>query len=245
MLPEQNEIKLIELFKICSVCDIRKCWTEFHKRKSFRFNIAAKCKKCISVQGKVYCESHKKEIKAYKENYRKINKNKINKARKVYEEAHKKEISIRRKKHYQNNKEKLKQYCQDNKEKFALRIKQYYQDNKETIALKAKRYRQTEKGKAARNRAQHKRRALKRGVIYEIFNLKEIFERDGYICQHCGKKTRPDYNQYHPLYPELDHIVPSSKGGAHTRKNTQCLCRRCNNYKRNNNNGKDQLRMFG
>ena len=31
-----------------------------------------------------------------------------------------------------------------------------------------------------------------------------------------------------PLSPELDHIHPVSKGGAHSYANTQCLCRQCN-----------------
>jgi 5-methylcytosine-specific restriction endonuclease McrA len=31
--------------------------------------------------------------------------------------------------------------------------------------------------------------------------------------------------------PELDHIVPVSRGGLHTYENTQCLCRSCNGWK--------------
>ncbi|MBU2249718.1 MAG: HNH endonuclease, partial [Gammaproteobacteria bacterium] len=66
-----------------------------------------------------------------------------------------------------------------------------------------------------------------------------------YICQLCGVKTRPDIkNQYHPKRPELDHIVPLSLGGEHTKQNTQCLCRQCNMTKNNTGVG-DQLRLFG
>lgn len=73
----------------------------------------------------------------------------------------------------------------------------------------------------------------------------KVFERDGYICQSCGKKTRPDFkNQFHSLYPNLDHIIPLSKGGAHTKLNTQCLCRLCN-LEKGASIMNAQLRMFG
>lgn len=55
-----------------------------------------------------------------------------------------------------------------------------------------------------------------------------IFERDGWRCQHCNKKTRRTYKITHDLYPNLDHIVPVSKGGRHSRDNVQTLCRACN-----------------
>jgi 5-methylcytosine-specific restriction protein A len=44
-----------------------------------------------------------------------------------------------------------------------------------------------------------------------------ILERDGYRCVMCGSKERL----------EADHIVPASRGGAHTVANGRTLCRRC------------------
>lgn len=60
------------------------------------------------------------------------------------------------------------------------------------------------------------------------FSRNDVLERDGWRCQMCGCKTRPDWNAHHPKYPNLDHIVPLSKGGSHTPENTQCLCKQCN-----------------
>ena len=122
--------------------------------------------------------------------------------------------------------------------------KKWYEANPEKIAARHKKYSQTEAGKASIKKNRQKRRALKIGADCENFNPVEVLERDGYRCQACGKKTRPDFNQWHPLYPHLDHIVPLSKGGEHTKQNTQCLCRECNLTKHNTGNG-DQLRMFG
>jgi hypothetical protein len=84
----------------------------------------------------------------------------------------------------------------------------------------------------------HKHRARKHGVIYEPFNPLEVLARDRWRCQLCGIKTpQTKRGTIDDDAPELDHIVPLSKGGGHTRANTQCLCRRCNGKKSNTARG--------
>jgi len=140
----------------------------------------------------------------------------------------------------------ISEFNKERKSKSGLRSdckaceKQYYQDHKMEKAA----YRQTDAGKDAARKGSQKRRALKLNATVEDFSPAKILERDGYICQHCGRKTRPDYkNSFHPLYPNLDHIVPLSKGGEHSKRNTQCLCRQCNTRKHNDIKG--QVRLFG
>lgn len=87
-----------------------------------------------------------------------------------------------------------------------------------------------------------RRRARIRGNINVFISRVEIFKRDGYICQCCGNKTRHDYKTTHPLFPELDHIIPLSLGGPHVPSNVQCLCRRCNGKKGSTTVGQ-QLRL--
>ncbi len=91
---------------------------------------------------------------------------------------------------------------------------------------------------------QHRRRAKMNGVGYERFGPLEIFNRDDWRCQHCKKKTKPLVDPNHSLYPHLDHIIPLSRGGEHSRKNTQCLCRACNIVKGDKAEG-EQMRLFG
>ncbi len=50
----------------------------------------------------------------------------------------------------------------------------------------------------------------------------EIFLRDNYTCQYCGKHTRD---------LTLDHILPRSKGGRHTWDNLVSACSNCNHKK--------------
>ena len=59
-----------------------------------------------------------------------------------------------------------------------------------------------------------------------------IFERDGWHCMLCRVETPASLRGSHqPTAPELDHIRPVSKGGAHTEDNLQLLCRACNSEK--------------
>lgn len=79
---------------------------------------------------------------------------------------------------------------------------------------------------------------------YEKFKRTEVFERDGWRCNHCKKRTRPDYDRNHELYPHLDHIVPVSRGGLHVKANVQLLCRACN-LKKGNKLLSEQLLLIG
>lgn len=60
----------------------------------------------------------------------------------------------------------------------------------------------------------------------------EVFERDGWICVACGCDTPKSLRgSYDDNAPELDHVIPISRGGMHIMSNLQCLCRLCNQLK--------------
>ena len=201
-----------------------------------------------AIMTKEYYQKHKAEIDEYQKQYQKQyyrnNKEKIDAIHAEYNKEHKAELVEYQRRRYQERKAEIAQCYQDNKESISERKKQHYQDNKKMYIVKSRVYRQSEEGRKKRSILNQKRRALKFGAEYETFSRQEIFQRDKYVCQLCNRKTRPDYNQYHPLYPHLDHIVPLSLGGYHTKVNTQCLCRNCNTVKKNIGLG-DQLRLFG
>lgn len=50
----------------------------------------------------------------------------------------------------------------------------------------------------------------------------EIFKRDHYICQYCGKETRQ---------LTLDHVFPRYRGGPQTWENVVSACVPCNRHK--------------
>lgn len=51
---------------------------------------------------------------------------------------------------------------------------------------------------------------------------KNILERDGHICQYCGKTGAT-----------VDHILPRSRGGEDSWTNCVCACSPCNRKKNN------------
>src|SRR6266581_1613047 len=49
-----------------------------------------------------------------------------------------------------------------------------------------------------------------------------VFARDGWVCQYCGQAAE-----------NVDHVIPRSRGGAHSWDNVVAACRRCNSRKEN------------
>lgn len=93
--------------------------------------------------------------------------------------------------------------------------------------------------------AHRKARKLKlRCATVETVNPIKVLDRDRWRCQLCGVATpRRLRGSYDDRAPEVDHIIPLSKGGDHSYANVQCACRRCNLMKAANPLG--QMRLFG
>ena len=74
----------------------------------------------------------------------------------------------------------------------------------------------------------HERRARMRNNAWERFNPIDVYERDGWLCGICGDAVDRLAKAPDPLSVSLDHIVPVSLGGPHTRENTRCSHLGCN-----------------
>lgn len=68
-----------------------------------------------------------------------------------------------------------------------------------------------------RGRLQDRNYKLWKGIV------KQVFLRDNYTCQYCGKVGGK---------LEADHIIPFSKGGTDNMDNLVTACRKCNRQKR-------------
>lgn len=51
---------------------------------------------------------------------------------------------------------------------------------------------------------------------------REVFHRDDYICQYCGKSSQS---------LTVDHVTPRHLGGKHIWENVVTACQRCNHLK--------------
>lgn len=80
----------------------------------------------------------------------------------------------------------------------------------------------------AKRAADQRRRALKLGATVEKFEPIEVFERDGWLCGICGSFVDATLIWPHPQSPSLDHVIPLSRGGPHSRANTQLAHLSCN-----------------
>jgi 5-methylcytosine-specific restriction endonuclease McrA len=59
-----------------------------------------------------------------------------------------------------------------------------------------------------------------------------VFIRDNYECQYCGRAAE-----------NVDHVIPRSRGGAHTWDNVVASCRPCNSRKENRAPGDAGMRL--
>lgn len=91
--------------------------------------------------------------------------------------------------------------------------------------------RRSPSGRAAKAKAKAFRRSRELAEVHS-FDPIRILERDGWCCRLCGVPTpRELRGSYEPNAPELDHVIPLSKGGRHHPDNVQCACRACNSSK--------------
>jgi 5-methylcytosine-specific restriction endonuclease McrA len=68
-----------------------------------------------------------------------------------------------------------------------------------------------------------------------VFTRKNIFLRDNYTCQYCGKTGNLT----------IDHVIPKSKGGEDVWENVVACCVRCNNKKGDRMPEEEGMKLMG
>ena len=63
---------------------------------------------------------------------------------------------------------------------------------------------------------------IKRPRLQKKLTRVEVFNRDQYTCQYCGRQARE---------LTLDHVSPRRRGGKHTWENVVSACIPCNRHK--------------
>ncbi len=143
-------------------------------------------------------------------------------AKHVYSIFAREEILVRARKYYYEHKEEVLE-------------KHKVYGNKSEVKIKRKttqgEYRKTEEGKMRRKSSEQRRRATKKTTEIEHFHSQEIYERDKWVCGICGEVVDRELKYPDLLSPSLDHVLPLSKGGAHTRENCQLAHFICNSRK--------------
>lgn len=124
------------------------------------------------------------------------------------------------------NKANSKKYRQENREKIKAQKKKYRQENREKERTRHKKWEQEnrEKVRASSRLSRAKRKARKLKTQVEVITpdlLKEHWIEnniDPEKCFYCEEG----------LYEHLEHCVPLSRGGTHTKDNLVPSCASCN-----------------
>lgn len=130
----------------------------------------------------------------------------------------------------------------DNREKILEQVNRYFREHEEirraqiaewrnshpSDPAKAHAYRVSPQGRAQGRKHAASRRARILEAFVENFSHEEIFERDDWVCQLCGVPVDPELVWPDRLSASLDHIVPLSRGGFHSRENCQLAHLVCN-----------------
>lgn len=96
---------------------------------------------------------------------------------------------------------------------------------KDSLKKRSARYYQTDKGKLKLINASHRRRLSGAGAVSSLTlaewnDIKRLYK---YKCVYCGEKK----------HLTMDHVIPISKGGLHTKGNILPACQSCNSVKGN------------
>lgn len=102
----------------------------------------------------------------------------------------------------------------------------YYRSDPSRAADNTRRWKQNwpEVVSASRSR----RRGAK--IVEQVVPL-VVFKRDRWICQICHHRVSRLLTGRDRMGPTLDHVIPLSKGGEHSYKNTRLAHRSCNSAK--------------
>jgi hypothetical protein len=76
--------------------------------------------------------------------------------------------------------------------------------------------------------SRHIKRAKHFGVPFELFDPRDIYERDQWLCGICGQLVDPKLAWPDTKSASLDHVIPLALGGGHLRSNARVAHLRCN-----------------
>lgn len=129
--------------------------------------------------------------------------------------------------YYWKNKDRVMARYWANRESNLARSREWKKKNRERNAAHSRKYYRTHP--TATIVAGHKRRALKKAATINMRQIRAwmfaVKKRKSSICYYCGCNIPTSRIHF-------DHIIPLSKGGAHSIENLCVSCSECNLSKR-------------
>lgn len=213
---ETGTIKASGIRKTCPKCSIEKPIEEFSKDRTQRDGRERRCKKCKQECTRDYRRrTHVPHPRTYgqpdSEGYRTCT---ICKERKPLAEFVKSETKS-------GHGARCLPCAQ---KRWKVYNATYHMDHVGEINDRKRKWRKRNKGKICEY--SHRRRARVLEASTDKVNYQQILTRDGYICHICGGTVAPNQLGY-------DHVIPLTRGGAHSDENIKVAHRVCNSRKSN------------
>lgn len=106
--------------------------------------------------------------------------------------------------------------------------KGYRESHRENFRRYSVAFNKSSKGQASTAAKNARRRASFKDILVEVIVPRDIFVRDGWICQLCLAPVDETLTYPHPMSASMDHIIPISLRGNHISSNVQLAHLRCN-----------------
>jgi 5-methylcytosine-specific restriction endonuclease McrA len=229
---------LFAMSKVCSKCGRELDTERFHKNKTKKDGLADSCKDCAQAYQRAYCIVNREKLAACQRAHRAEHVEEVAAYQRAYRAEHREELAVYRRAYHVEHREKIVAYKRAyyivNREEESAKHRVYHTEHREEWAARNRAYDQAHPDERLQRKAM--RRARLHNSPTEKFSRADIFARDLGRCHLCGKKVDPQ--SWH-----LDHLVPISLGGSHTRSNTAVSHPLCNI--RRNATGPAQLRLWG
>lgn len=225
--------------KRCAVCLADKPLEQFSIGRAYRLGRQPKCKECDRAYGRKYRQENREADLARHRQYRQENADKVREyhadyrrrkpevyrlASARYRKQHPTKAKLATYKWAQANKERRKVVLREWREKNAERIREWREGRRDRDRELLRQWRKNHPTRARaliRGYQARKRGALAGNVDYTV-----IWERDNGICHICGLPVPT--NDVH-----FDHVIPLSRGGAHSMENVAVAHSMCNLRKHN------------
>lgn len=182
----------------------------------------------FKARSRAYIKANKEKIKVRDKVYREVYKEKISASRKVYYAVNREKIKAREKVYREANPGKSKTYRDTNLEKCRVYERAYGKkmNRKANPKFHARRTAWCKANAEKGAEYTRRRRAHKVGTAVgaQPLLVSVVVARDGNKCYLCGKHVRKKDRTF-------DHVMPLSKGGAHSYGNIRLCCSHCNKSK--------------
>lgn len=199
----------LEQSKRCIKCAQIKLLDEFGNSKSYASGKKNSCKECCKVQYREWAAKNSVHLLESNRRCRQNNREQVRAFKNAWNQAHPEKARAR-----------TRAWVAANPEKKRANNIAWEKANREKMRAKERKWAANNPQKVAEKNLRRQGRVLAKGIFR--INKKEVEKLLSMPCFYCGEAK----NQ------TLDHVIPVSRGGAHSIGNLVTACKSCNSSKR-------------